>query len=72
MEVTMDLNTDKENEVHLLRAQLESLAKQQKRQQEVFEQISADLKDIRVAMVFMVIIFFLALVLYVFRSGFFH
>jgi hypothetical protein len=72
MEVTMDLNTDKENEVHLLRSQLESLAKQQKRQQEVFEQISANLKDIRVAMVFMVIIFFLALALYVFRSGFFH
>jgi len=68
----MDLNTDKENEVHLLRSQLESLAKQQKRQQEVFEQISANLKDIRVAMVFMVIIFFLALALYVFRSGFFH
>ena len=65
----MDNKIDEGNELHLIRSQMESLAKQQKSQLEVFEKISGDLRDIRVAMVFIVIISLLALVLYAFRSG---
>ena len=67
----MDNQTDEENEMRLIRAQMESLARQQKLQLEIFENISGDLKDIRVAAVAMVIIFLLALVLILLRSGFF-
>ena len=65
----MDNKIDEGNELHLIRSQMESLAKQRKSQLEVFEKISGDLRDIRVAMVFIVIISLLALVLYAFRSG---
>ncbi len=65
----MDDLLSEEHELHLLRKQVESLAKQQNRQLEVFEKISNDLKDIQVSVVFMVIIFLLALLVYVFRSG---
>ncbi len=63
----MENRTAEENEARLIRAQLESIARLQKSQVEVFEKISSDLKEIRVAMVLLVIIFVLALMVFVYR-----
>ncbi len=63
----MDNHPNDENEMRLIRAQLESLAKQQKRQIEVFEKISGELKEIRAAVVIMLLIFVFALMILVYR-----
>lgn len=65
----MDEQTTEENEVRLIRAQLESLARQQKRQVEIFEKISTEIRDIRGVMVLMLILLLLALLIYALRSG---
>jgi hypothetical protein len=65
----MDDRTPEESELRLIRAQLESLARQYKRQVEIFEKISTEVRDIRGVMVVMLIIFLLTLLIYALRSG---
>ena len=65
----MDDRTPEESELRLIRAQLESLARQHKRQVEVFEKIYKEVRDIRGVMVVMLIVFLLALLIFALRSG---
>ncbi len=68
----MENNPGEGDELRLIRAQLESLARQQKQQIDIFKKATDDIREIRVAAVIMVIIFLLALMVYVYSAQVFR
>lgn len=68
----MENNPGEGDELRLIRAQLESLARQRKQQLDIFKKATDDIREIRAAVVIMVLIFLLALMVYVYSSGLFR
>lgn len=60
--------TEGQSELRLMRAQLESLAKREKEQLELFEKIAGELRDMRAALVVLAVSAVLGLLIYAIRG----